>query len=57
MEESMEDIERRHILRVLKKYNGNRAATANALGISVRKLYYRLGQYQKRGYLSGDSLS
>jgi DNA-binding NtrC family response regulator len=46
---SMEAIEQKHILDVLKKNNGNRAATAAELGISVRKLYYRLGEYQKKG--------
>ena len=47
---SMEQIEQRHILSVLEKHNGNRAATANELGISLRKLYYRLGEYQKRAF-------
>jgi DNA-binding NtrC family response regulator len=46
---AMEDVERKHIFSVLKKHNGNRAATAAELGISVRKLYYRLGEYQRRG--------
>jgi DNA-binding NtrC family response regulator len=48
-EGSMEEVERRHILTVLAKHNGNRAATAAELGISVRKLYYRLGEYQRKG--------
>ena len=47
--QSMEDIERQHILSVLQKHGGNRAATATELGISLRKLYYRLGEYQKKG--------
>lgn len=46
---TMEQIEQKHIFEVLKKNNGNRAATAAELGISVRKLYYRLGEYQKKG--------
>jgi DNA-binding NtrC family response regulator len=46
---SMEEIEQRHILGVLQKNGGNRAATAAELGISLRKLYYRLGEYQKKG--------
>lgn len=46
---SMEQLEEQHILHTLEKHNGNRAATAEELGISLRKLYYRLGQYQKRG--------
>jgi DNA-binding NtrC family response regulator len=46
---SMEEIEQRHIFAVLRKNGGNRAATAAELGISVRKLYYRLGEYQRKG--------
>ena len=46
---SMEDVERQAIFAMLEKHNGNRAATAAELGISVRKLYYRLGEYQKKG--------
>jgi transcriptional regulator with PAS, ATPase and Fis domain len=46
---SMEEVEQRHILAVLKKLNGNRTAAAAELDISVRKLYYRLGEYQKKG--------
>lgn len=46
---SMEDVERQAILAALQKHNQNRAAAANELGISLRKLYYRLAQYQKRG--------
>jgi DNA-binding NtrC family response regulator len=48
---SLEELEQRHILAVLEKNNGNRTATASELGISVRKLYYRIGQYQKQGLL------
>jgi DNA-binding NtrC family response regulator len=46
---SLEDVERQTILRVLERHRGNRAATAAELGISVRKLYYRISQYQNRG--------
>lgn len=49
--ESLEDLERRHILDTLAKYDGNRRGTAEALGISLRTLYYRLSQYQKDGQL------
>ena len=48
---SLEELEQRHILAVLGKNHGNRAATAAELGISIRKLYYRLGQYQKQGLI------
>jgi DNA-binding NtrC family response regulator len=50
-DDGLEELERRHILRVLQKQNGNRAATAAELGISLRKLYYRLGEYQKKGLI------
>lgn len=46
---SLEDVERQAILAALQKHNQNRAAAANELGISLRKLYYRLAQYQKQG--------
>jgi DNA-binding NtrC family response regulator len=46
---TLEEIERRHILAALDRNNGNRAATAKELGISVRKLYYRISQYQDEG--------
>jgi DNA-binding NtrC family response regulator len=49
---SLEQIERQHILVTLQRNNGNRTQTAAELGISLRKLYYRLGQYQKDGLLS-----
>jgi DNA-binding NtrC family response regulator len=48
---SLEELEQRHILAVLEKNEGNRTLTAAELGISVRKLYYRIGQYQKQGLL------
>lgn len=49
--ESLEALERRHILDTLAKHDGNRRATADALGISLRTLYYRLSQYQQDGQL------
>jgi DNA-binding NtrC family response regulator len=49
---SLEDLEQRHILGVLQKHRGNRTAAAAELGISIRKLYYRLGEYQRRGLIS-----
>ena len=48
---SLEEMEQRHILAVLEKNHGNRTATAAELGISLSKLYYRLGQYQKQGLI------
>ncbi len=49
---SMEDVERRTILAALEKHGGNRTAAAAELGISIRKLYYRLAQYQSKGFLT-----
>lgn len=49
--ESLDALERRHILDTLARHDGNRRATADALGISLRTLYYRLSQYQKEGHL------
>ena len=49
--EALEETERKQILRVLQKHKGNRAATANELGISLRKLYYRLGEYERKGLM------
>jgi DNA-binding NtrC family response regulator len=49
--EMLEDLERRHILDTLARHDGNRRDTAEALGISLRTLYYRLSQYQKDGQL------
>lgn len=48
---AMEDIERNHILTTLEKHQGNRAATAAELGISLRKLYYRINDYQRKGLI------
>ena len=48
---TMEELEQRHILSVLEKHGGNRVATAEELQISLRKLYYRLGEYQRKGIL------
>ncbi len=48
---SLEELERKHILASLQRHDGNRAATAAELGISLRKLYYRLGEYQRMGLI------
>lgn len=47
--ESLASLERRHILDTLARHDGNRRGTAEALGISLRTLYYRLSQYEKDG--------
>lgn len=48
---TLEEIEREHILSVLERHQGNRAAAASELGISLRTLYYRLSRYQQEGLL------
>lgn len=48
---TMVEIERRTILEALDRNDGNRAATAKELGISVRTLFYRLAEYQRQGFL------
>ncbi len=47
------EVQRQHILATLERHLGNRAATAQELGISLRTLYYKLGEYQ-RSEDSGD---
>jgi DNA-binding NtrC family response regulator len=47
---TLEEIERQHILAALARNNGNRRATAQELGMSLRTLYYRLSDYQRQGY-------
>jgi DNA-binding NtrC family response regulator len=51
---SMEEMERELILASLARHNGNRQAAASDLGISVRKLYYRLQQYQRQGLIKEE---
>ena len=48
---SIEAMERQLILAALERHPGNREAVATEVGISVRKLYYRLQQYQREGYV------
>lgn len=45
-EQTIEALERQHIREALKRNNGNRAKTAQELGISVRTLYYRISRYK-----------
>lgn len=48
--QTLDEVERQHILSALARNNGNRTATAAELGISLRTLYYRLTEYQKQGF-------
>ena len=47
---TLDELEREHILAVLEQHGGNRTAAAAALGISRRTLYYKLEEYQRKGY-------
>lgn len=47
---TLDEMEREHILAVLERNEGNRTASAAALGISRRTLYYKLEEYQRQGY-------
>jgi DNA-binding NtrC family response regulator len=49
---TLEDVERQHILQTLNRNAGNRTAAAKELGISRRTLYYKLNEYQQKGYLA-----
>lgn len=49
---TLDELEQAHILTVLEKNHGNRTATAAELGISVRTLYYRLAEYQRKGIIT-----
>ena len=42
---TMEEIEKQHIQKVLKMYNGNRKKTADALNISEKGLYLKIKEY------------
>ena len=51
---SIDDMERKLIFAAIDRHDGSREAAAAELGISVRKLYYRLRQYQQRGFFHED---
>jgi DNA-binding NtrC family response regulator len=46
---SMEEVERRYILRVLEALGGNKAAAARVLGIERKTLYRKLEHYGYTG--------
>lgn len=43
----LEQVEKRHILRVLNYFKGNKTKAAEAMGITVKTLYNKLSQYEK----------
>lgn len=43
---TLEDMKKRVILAALRHYSGNKTKTAEALGISVRTVDYKLEQYK-----------
>ncbi len=45
----LDDVERDAIVSALTRFEGNRTAAAHALGISVRKLQYKIKEYQQAG--------
>jgi DNA-binding NtrC family response regulator len=48
---TLADIEREIILTALRRNDGQRDAAASELGISERKLYYKIRDYRKQGHL------
>lgn len=42
---SLDEVERRHVMRVLREMNGNKVQTAKSLGISRRALYRLIDRY------------
>jgi DNA-binding NtrC family response regulator len=48
--QTLQDVEREHIIAALRRNEGNRTATAQELGISRRTLQYKLSEYQKQGF-------
>ncbi|MGD0139257.1 MAG: response regulator [Tepidisphaeraceae bacterium] len=48
--QTLEDVEREHIISALHRNDGNRTATALELGISRRTLQYKLSEYQRQGF-------
>ncbi len=48
---SLDDLEKRHILRTLQIANGNKTKTAQMLGVDRRTLYRKLERYESEGHL------
>jgi DNA-binding NtrC family response regulator len=48
--QTLQDVEREHIISALRRNDGNRTATALELGISRRTLQYKLSEYHRQGF-------
>lgn len=48
--QTLEEVERDHIISTLRRLQGNRTATAQELGISRRTLQYKLTEYLRQGF-------
>jgi len=55
-EVGLKDVERETILGTLKRMEGSRRRTAEALDMSERTLRHKLKQYRESGFLDGDDL-
>lgn len=55
-EVGLKDVERETILGTLKRMEGSRRKTAEALDMSERTLRHKLKQYREAGFLDGDDL-
>jgi two-component system response regulator FlrC len=55
-EVGLKDVERETILGTLKRMDGSRRKTAEALDMSERTLRHKLKQYREAGFLDGDDL-
>jgi DNA-binding NtrC family response regulator len=53
----LDEVERRHILKVLKQTGGNRARAARILGVDPKTLYNKLKSYELSGERPGASLN
>ena len=52
----LKDVERETILGTLKRMDGSRRRTAEALDMSERTLRHKLKRYREAGFLDGDDL-
>lgn len=50
--QTVEELEREHILAVLAAHHNDKRSAAEALGISLRTLYYKLNAYRHQGFIN-----